>query len=69
MDWTWIITAASIIGVVANIYKRRWCFGVWLCTNTLWMIIDLKAGLYAQAFLFAVYVCLAAWGLMQWKKG
>ncbi len=69
MDYTWIITAISIIGVVANIYKKRWCFGVWLVTNTSWMLIDFYAGLYAQSVLFAVYVVLAAWGLMQWRKG
>ena len=49
MDWTWIITLASIVGVVANIHRRRWCFWVWLCTNSLWMVIDFVAGLYAQA--------------------
>ena len=30
MDWTWAVTAASIVGTVANIYKKRWCFIVWL---------------------------------------
>ena len=69
MDWTWLITAASIIGVVANIYKRRWCFWVWTVTNFLWCAIDFKAGLYAQSALFAVYFVLAIWGLIQWKKG
>jgi len=68
MDWTWTITIASIIGTVANIYKKKWCFIVWLFTNSIWMIIDLRARLYAQAFLFAVYVLLAVWGLLQWSR-
>jgi nicotinamide riboside transporter PnuC len=67
MDWTWAITMASIIGTVANIYKQRWAFGLWLCTNSLWLIIDFRAGLYSQAFLFGVYVLLAVWGLYQWR--
>ena len=67
MDWTWAITLASIIGTVANIYKQRWAFGLWLVTNFTWLIIDFRAGLYSQAFLFAVYVLLAVWGLYQWR--
>ena len=68
MSWTWIVTLAAIVGVIAYIYKLRWCFWIWLCTNTLWMIIDFRAGLYSQAFLFAVYAVLAVWGLVQWAR-
>jgi len=68
MDYTWLITTASIVGVVANIYKKPWCFAVWTCTNTAWMVIDFAAGLYAQTFLFAVYIVLAVWGLVRWKR-
>jgi nicotinamide riboside transporter PnuC len=67
MDYTWFITLASVIGTVANVYQKRWCFFVWLCTNSLWMIIDFRIGLYAQAALFCVYVLLAVWGLIQWR--
>lgn len=69
MTWTWLITIAAIIGTVANIYKRPWCFAIWLVTNSLWMAVDYMAGMYAQAFLFAVYVVLAVWGLIKWMKG
>ncbi|MFA7175560.1 MAG: nicotinamide mononucleotide transporter [Kiritimatiellia bacterium] len=69
MDWTWAVTAASIIGTVANIYKKQWCFLIWLVTNGIWMTVDFMAGMYAQAFLFAVYVALAVWGLIKWRKG
>lgn len=68
MSWTWLITIASITGTVANIYKKRWCFIIWLFTNSLWMIVDFYQGLYAQSFLFAVYVALAIWGLIQWRN-
>ena len=69
MSWTWFVIIAAIIGTVANIYKKPWCFAIWLATNTIWMIVDFQAGMYAQAFLFAVYVLLAIWGLIQWRKG
>jgi len=68
MDWTWAITLASIGGTVANIYKCRWAFGVWLVTNSTWVIYDYSKGMYSQAFLFAVYVLLAVWGLYQWRR-
>ena len=66
IEWTWIITALSIIGVIANIYKKRWCFGVWIITNSVWMIVDYIHGIYAQSFLFAVYLVLAVWGYIKW---
>jgi hypothetical protein len=69
IDWTWLITAGAIGGTVANIYKKQWCFIVWLGTNSAWMIYDFNKGLYSQSFLFAVYVLLAVWGLIQWRKG
>ena len=67
MHWTWAITVASLIGVVANIKKKRWCFGVWLVTNALWAIVDFANGLPAQGWLFVVYTGLAIWGLREWR--
>jgi nicotinamide riboside transporter PnuC len=69
MSWTWLLTVASIIGVVANIYMQPWCFAIWLFTNLAWMIVDWKKGLKSQAFLFAVYMVLAVWGLIKWMGG
>lgn len=68
MTWTYAITLASIIGTVANIYKKRWCFIIWLFTNSLWCAVDIVAGLYSQAILFAVYVGLAVWGIVKWRR-
>ena len=31
-DYTWIIALASIIGTIANIYQKRWCFIIWTIT-------------------------------------
>ena len=69
MNWTYLITIASIIGTVANIYKKKWCFILWLFTNALWCAVDAYKGLYSQAILFAVYFVLAVWGLVKWRKG
>lgn len=65
----WIVTLASLVGVVANIKKRTWCFGVWLVTNSIWAIYDFSLQAYAQSALFTVYVGLAIYGIYEWRKG
>lgn len=65
---TWILTAASIVGVILNIRQHRGCFAIWLVTNGAWAVIDFRQGIYAQSALFAVYFILAAWGLIQWGR-
>jgi len=64
---TWLITAIAIIGVVANIQKRQWCFVLWIFSNSAWAVIDYYRAIYAQAFLFTVYALLAVWGLYAWR--
>jgi hypothetical protein len=67
-NWTWGLTAASIVGTVANAYKKRWSFWVWLVTNSLWCWYAVATRQYAQAVLWFVYTVLAIVGLVQWKK-
>ena len=64
----WLVTAASIVGVVANIHKRRWAFGVWICTNCMWAAYDAAIGAYAQSVLQCVYAVLSVWGLIAWGR-
>jgi len=68
MSWTWLITVASIIGTVANIKKKRWCFYIWAVTNFCWVFINLTIGLYSAAALFTVYFGLAIWGIFNWRR-
>ncbi len=67
MTWTWIVTVLSIVGVIANIKKKRWCFYIWAVTNCAWMLINIGIGLYSAAALFLVYFVLAIWGIAAWK--
>jgi len=62
----WIITAASLVGVVLNIRHDRRCFIVWGITNAGWFAIDWHAGIYSQAALQAVYFVLSAYGWISW---
>jgi nicotinamide riboside transporter PnuC len=65
---TWALTALSIVGVVLNIYKNKWCFIIWAATNLAWMIVDYRYEIYSQAALQAVYFALAVLGLWKWKN-
>jgi len=63
----YFITLLSLIGIVANIQKKRWCFWVWLFTNLAWCVYDFKIESYAQSLLFLVYAGMSVWGLVKWK--
>ena len=67
IDWLWLVTLASLIGTVANIYKKAWGFAVWLVTSATWTVVDYRMGNYPQAALFFVYMLLSVWGLWKWR--
>ena len=67
MDWSVSITIVSLIGTIANIYKKQWCFIIWLFTNSSWCFYDYTKGLYSQCFLFFIYTLLSIWGLVKWR--
>ena len=67
-DYTWIVAIASIIGTVAIVYQKRWCFYIWALTNGFWAVYDLCLGLYSQAAVYIVHLLLAVWGLWKWSK-
>lgn len=64
----WLVTAAALVGTVANIKQKRWCFAVWIATNGTWVWYDWRMGAYAQAALFLAYTGLSIWGWFAWKK-
>jgi hypothetical protein len=67
MDYAWIIAAVSVIGTAANVLKKRWCFYIWLCTNSFWFVYDMRISCYSQAAIYIAYFGLAVWGLITWK--
>lgn len=62
------VTAASIVGTIANSFQKRWCFWVWGCTNTFWCVFNIISGSYAQAVLYAFNFVMAVIGLIKWKE-
>jgi len=65
----WITTVASLVAVVLNIHGQRAAFAIWLCTNAIWTVADLRHGLPQQAALQAVYCGLSVYGLWKWRRG
>ena len=63
----WLLASASLLATVLNIKHRKECFAIWTVTNACWAVIDVMHGIYAQAFLQAVYCGLAIWGLIEWN--
>ena len=64
----YLITAASIVGTVANSLQKRWCFWVWLCTNAFWIVFNVINKSYAQALLYAFNFAMSILGLKKWRK-
>ena len=62
----YIITAASIVGTVANSFGKRWCFIVWGITNAFWIGYNIAIGSYAQALLYAFNLVMALVGFIEW---
>jgi len=58
----------SLIGTIANIHRRRWCFLLWMFTNATWAAYDYAIGAHGQAALQFAYFWLAVWGWFRWGK-
>ena len=63
----YIITAASVVGTVANSFKKRWCFIVWGVTNTFWIFYNIIFKNYAQAILYVFNLIMAIVGFIKWR--
>ena len=66
---TWLLTFASLAGVLLNIHHRRECFIVWGITNASWAVVDFLYGIPSQGTLQAVYCGLSVYGWVAWRKG
>ena len=62
----YLMTAATIVGTVANSFQKRWCFVIWACTNTFWAVYNVLHHQYAQAILYLFNFVMALVGLYKW---
>lgn len=74
-NWTDLLLLLSLIGVYANIKRKKICFKIWFITNACWAGVDYytafttpRKELYRQAIMFTIYFGLAIYGMYEWRK-
>lgn len=65
---TYIVTAVTMIGTIANSLQKRWCFYIWAVTNTFWLVYNMVIGQHAQGLIYALNLIMSVIGLVQWKR-
>ena len=65
---SWLLVALSLLGNVFVIKKNVIGQWLWALSNIGWVAFNLSLGIYSQAFLFAVYLCLCVWGIVSWTR-
>ena len=65
---TYIVTAETMIGTIANSLQKRWCFYIWAVTNTFWLVYNMVIGQHAQGLIYALNLIMSVVGLVQWKR-
>lgn len=63
-----LFTAASIVGTLANSFQKKWCFYIWLCTNSFWCVYNAINAQYAQALLYVFNLATCIIGLYKWRR-
>ena len=65
---TYIVTAVTMIGTIANSLQKRWCFYIWAVTNTFWLVYNMVIGQHAQGLIYALNLIMSVVGLVPWKR-
>ena len=63
-----ISSVIAIAGVAANNRRIRWCFLLWVVSNTLSLAIHAHAGIWSLAARYALFLILAVEGWFKWGK-
>jgi nicotinamide riboside transporter PnuC len=62
-----IAIMAGLIGTIANTYKKRWCFLLWIPANLFWIIYNLSKNEFIMSAVFSIYFTFAIIGWFTWK--
>jgi len=63
---SWFFVVICIAGSIANIYKCWWSFALWSVSNVYLIFHNYIKKEYSQTFLFAVYLVISIWGMVDW---
>ena len=65
---SYVITAITLIGTVANSLQKKWCFYIWIPTNLFWVVYNLVIKQEAQSILYMVNTATSIVGLIKWSR-
>ena len=61
-----ISTVFAVVGVMANNRRLRWCFLLWMVSNSLSLLIHAYAGIWSLLARDAIFLVLAVEGWIRW---
>ena len=64
----WTATALALVGVWMNNRRSRVCFGLWLVSNAITLMIHAGAGIWSLAARDAAFFVLAIHGWWLWTS-
>ena len=65
---TWGVAGVSLTATILNVKQKIIGFYIWTVTDSFWCLWDFHIKSYAQSALFLVYLGLAIWGIIEWRK-
>jgi len=63
-----VSTVLAVTGVIANNRRLRWCFIVWLLSNSISLVIHADAAIWSLVARDAIFIILAVEGWFKWGK-
>lgn len=63
-----IATILAVVGVVFNNRKLRWCFLLWMASNSLTLGIHAHAAILSLVVRDAIFLILAVEGWIKWGR-
>lgn len=63
-----IATVMAVIGVLANNRRLRWCFIVWMVSNSLTLVIHAYASIWTLLARDVIFLILAVEGWIKWNE-
>jgi len=63
----WLVALVTLTGAILNVYRKRYCFVLWMFTNIYWLIHNYLIMEYAQSALAIVFLSLSIFGWIKWK--
>ncbi len=62
-----IATIIAVAGVVLNNHKCRWCFVLWMMSNTLFVVVHVIIGVWSLMVRDIIFLGLAVHGYWLWR--